>query len=132
MLTKCLDRADTLQNCGSFHIAPVGQKVNVDGDRQRRKSDRRTERQGILLELFGAGQGANDCSVGAPDGVEAARTFKLEPDGSAWDVELLLSVKVLPWGRKRRHRRQGQHAERQGGVPGSRRVCIRKNVEILK
>ena len=23
MLTKCLDRADTLQNCGSFHIIPL-------------------------------------------------------------------------------------------------------------
>ena len=50
-------------------------------------------REGIFLGLYGAGQCANDHAVGAPDGVEAARAIKLEPDESAWG---------LPRDRKRR------------------------------
>ena len=36
-------------------------------------------REGIFLGLFGAGRGANDFSIGAPDGVEA-RAMELEPE----------------------------------------------------
>ena len=92
------------------------------------------------------------CGFRTPDGVEAARAIKLEPDESAWDLELLLSVKGLPWDRERRdptiwvsllstrlppgvplptELRAGGDGG-QGGVPGPRRVCIRKKVEILK
>ena len=50
-------------------------------------------REGISLELFGAGQSANDHAVGTPDGVVTARAIALEPDKSVRDVELLLPVK---------------------------------------
>ena len=62
------------------------------------------------MGLFGAGQGANDCTVGTPDGDAAKQAIKLEPDDSAWDVEHLWSVKELPLDRKRRDD-QGQRAE---------------------
>ena len=52
-------------------------------------------RQSIFLE-------ADEYAIGTPDGVEAARAIKLEPDESARVVEFLLSVKRLPWDRKRR------------------------------
>ena len=69
-------------------------------------------REGIFLGLFGAGQDANDYAVGTPDGVEAARAIKLEPDESAWDVELLLSVKGATMGpQAARPDDQGQNAE---------------------
>ena len=65
-----------------------------------------------ILGLFGADQGANDCAVGAPDGVEAARAIFLQPDEGAWDVELLLSVKGAAMGPPAmRPDDQGQHAE---------------------
>ena len=66
-----------------------------DKDASRIGAESRS-RGGIFLGLFGAGQGANDYSVGTPDGVEAARAIKLEPDVSARDVELILSVVGLP------------------------------------
>ena len=58
-------------------------------------------REGVFLELCGT-QDANDDAVGAPDGVEAARAIKLEPDEGSCDVELLLCVKELSWDRNRR------------------------------
>ena len=84
--------------------------------------------------------------------MEAARAIKLEADESAWDVELLLSVKWLPWDGKGRDPTMRVSMPRrplsagvplpteprvggdgvQGGVPGPRRVYIRKNVEIRK
>ena len=52
-------------------------------------------REGILLGLFGAGQGANNCTIGRGKDVE--RAIKLSPEKLDWDVELLfLSVKGLP------------------------------------
>ena len=85
-------------------VTPVGQTVvwMATGKDASRIGAESRWRGGIFLGLFGADQGANDCAVGTPDGVEAARAIKLEPAESAWDVELLLSVKELPWDRKRR------------------------------
>ena len=94
-------------------VAPLGQKVMwvaTGKDASRTGPDSRCC-QGICSGLFGAGQGANDYAVGAPDGVEAARAIMLEPDDSAWDAELLLSAMELPWDRKRRDPTMGQRAE---------------------
>ena len=77
------------------------------------------------LDLFGAGQGANDYAVGTSDGVEAARAIKLEPDESAWDVG-------LPWDRKRsRPDDRGQRVEktRRDYARDTGRLDIRKKHE---
>ena len=63
-----------------------------------------------FLGLLGVRQGANDYAVGAPDGVEAARVIELEPNESAWDEELLLSMNWLSWDGTRPDD-QGQHVE---------------------
>ena len=44
----------------------------------------------------------NADATGPPEGVEASRASKLEPDQRAQDVELLLSVRGLPCDGKRR------------------------------
>ena len=38
---------------------------------------------------------------GTPDGVQPARAIKMVPEIDAWDIELLLAVKGLPWDRRR-------------------------------
>ena len=52
--------------------------------------------------MLGHGGGANDYAIGTPDGVVPGRAIKLMPESDAWDVELLLAVKGLPWDRQRR------------------------------
>ena len=54
-----------------------------------------------MLGVFDAGQAAIDNTIGTPDGLEAGRAMKLEPEESAWEVELLLSVKRLSWDGRR-------------------------------
>ena len=111
-----LENHDTL----AWHVQHAAATINwhrtgVDGrtpsQRRTGKSLRRVValfgaenrwREGIFLGLFGAGHAANDYAIGPPDGVIAARAIKLEPVKSTRDVELLLSVKELPWDRKRR------------------------------
>ena len=51
--------------------------------------------EGIFLGILGGGVGASDCAIGTPDGVQPARAIKMMPEIDAWDIELLLAVKVL-------------------------------------
>ena len=84
-------------------------ECHVDGDRQSCESKVQTSN-----------------AVGTPDGGEAARAIKFEPDESDWEVELLLSVQTTT---------MGSHAtrpERSGSACGPRRVYIRGNVEFWK
>ena len=57
--------------------------------------------EGIFLGILGGGVGASDYAVGTPDGVQPARAIKMVPEVDAWDIELLLAVKGLPWDRRR-------------------------------
>ena len=95
----------------------------MDGDRRRRVSDRRRE--------SGAGQRAINFAVGAPNGVEATRAIKLEPDESAWDVERLecegaqRAENIVAGRRSFANSRAGGDGG-QGGVPGPRQVYNQK------
>ena len=106
-------------------VAPFGRKVMwmaTGKDACRIGAESRW--RAFFLGLFGAWQRANDYAVGTPDGMEAARAIKLEPDESAWDV-LLSSLKGLPWDRNATLRSGS-------ACRGPGRVYIRKNVEIPK
>ena len=50
-----------------------------------------------LSGILGGGVGASDYAIGAPDGVQPGRAIKMVPEIDAWDIELLLAVKGLPW-----------------------------------
>ena len=54
--------------------------------------------EGIFLGILGGGVGASDYAIGTP---EAARAIKMVLEIDAWDIELLLAVKGLPWDRRR-------------------------------
>ena len=57
--------------------------------------------EGIFLGILDGGVGASDHAIGTPDGVQPARAIKMVPEIDAWDIELLLAVKGLPWDRRR-------------------------------
>ena len=57
--------------------------------------------EGIFLRILGGGLGASDHATGTPDGVQPARTIKMVHEFDAWDIELLLGVKELPWDCRR-------------------------------
>ena len=102
--------------------------------------------EGIFLGILGGGVGAGDYAIGTPDGVQPARAIKMVPEIDAWDIELLLAVKGLPWDRRRadpaarirllapevppEHVLPPPVGETAG--PRSRRVNIRRDVEIRK
>ena len=75
----------------------------VDECREARESysDESRWQEGIFLGILGGGVGASDYAIGAPDGVQRARAIKMVPEIDAWDIELLLAVKGLPWDRRR-------------------------------
>ena len=96
---------------------------------------------GIFLGILGVG--ASDHATGTPDGVQPARAIKMVPEIDAWDIELLLAVKGLPWDHLRAdpaarirlpapevHVLPPPVGEPAG--PGARRVYIRRDVEIRK
>ena len=56
--------------------------------------------EGIFLGIHSGGVGASDYAIGTPDGVQPARAIKMVPEIDAWDIELLLAVKGLPWDRR--------------------------------
>ena len=129
-------------------IAPFGQKVLYmpTGKIASRVGADSRWREGCFLGLIGGGSGANDYAIGTPDGVVSGRAIKLLPAGSAWDPELLLSVKGLPWDRTRRQAAPRVFLPVDGPVvaeavippppepsePAPRRVYIREKVEIAK
>ena len=130
-------------------IAPWGQKVwyMPTGKLVSRIGADSRWREGCFLGVLGGGGGANDYAIGTPDGVITARAIKLMPAAEAWDVELLLSVRGLPWDRMKR-----VAAAPRAFLPGvlpmvpaaamppaprapevlPRRVYIREKVEIAK
>ena len=129
-------------------VAPFGQKVwwmSAQKHVSRIGSESRWQ-EGIFLGIFGVGMGAADYAIGTPEGVKAGRAIKLVPEVDAWDVELLLAVKGLPWDRRRadpsatvRLPITTMPAESMlppppcaAPVPNARRVYIRKDVEIRK
>ena len=57
--------------------------------------------EGIFLGILGGGVGASDYATGSPDGVQPARAIKMVPEIDAWNIELLLAVKGLPWDCRR-------------------------------
>ena len=90
--------------------------------------------------------GASDYAIGTLDGVQPARAIRMVPQIDAWDIELLLAVKRLPWDRRRddlagrirlpapevppEHVLPPPMGEPAG--PRSRRVYIIRDVEIRK
>ena len=129
-------------------IAPFGQKVwwmTAQKHVSRIGAESRWQ-EGIFLGIFGAGMGASDYAIGTPEGVQAGRAIKLLPVRDAWDSELLLAVRGLPWDRKRVDRTirvvlptpPGPPESalpprpRDPEAPSARRVYIRKDVEIKK
>ena len=98
---------------------------------------------GIFLGFFNESHGATDYAIGTPDGVEAGRAIKPLPATAAWDGELLLASKGLPWDRQRRAReallvprgaipRAMPPPLAEPGPPEARRVYIRRDVELQK
>ena len=57
--------------------------------------------EGIFLGILGGGVCASDYAIGTPDGEQPARATKMVPEIDAWDIELQLAVKALPWDRRR-------------------------------
>ena len=102
--------------------------------------------EGIILGILDGGVGASNYAIGTPDGVQLARATKMVPEIGAWDIELLLAVKGLPWDRRRadpaarirlpapevppEHVLPPPVGEPAG--PRSRRVYIGRGVEIRK
>ena len=132
-------------------VAPWGQKVlwMPHGKLASRAGAESRWMEGVFLGMFNKAHGAADYAVGTPAGVEVARAIKLKPLDEAWDPELLLAVKGLPWDRKRQDARQGSAgaapvrlpsqpvpvdlpAAEEPAQPTHRRVYIRKQVELAK
>ena len=102
--------------------------------------------EGIFLGILGGGVGASDYAIGTPDGVQPARAINMVPEIDAWDIELLLAVKGLPWDRRRvdpaaRIRLPAPEVPpehvlpppvREPAAPRSRRAHIRRDVAIRK
>ena len=102
--------------------------------------------EGIFLGILGGGVGASDNAIGTPDGVQPARAIKMKREIDPWDIDLLLAVEGHPWDRQRADRAarirfpapevRTEHfwappVEEPVG-PRSRRVCMRRDVQILK
>ena len=124
-------------------VAPWGQKVwwmSAKKHMGRISAESRWQK-GIFLGILGVGVGASDYAIGTPDEVQTARAIKFVPESDAWDVELLLTVKGLPWDRRRadpaarlRLPARAHLAATCGRTCGARarRVYIRRDVEIRK
>ena len=84
-------------------VAPWGQKVWSMSAKKHvsRISAESRWQEGIFLGILGGGVGASDHAIGTPDGVQPARAIKMVLEIDAWDIELLLAVKELPWDRRR-------------------------------
>ena len=83
-------------------VNPWGQKVwwmSAKKQVSRISAESRWQ-EGIFLGILGGGVGASDYAIGTPDGVQPARVIKMVPEIDAWDIELLLAVKGLPWDRR--------------------------------
>jgi hypothetical protein len=124
-------------------VAPWGQKVHwmPTGKLVSRTAAESRWKEGIFLGLYW--RGPNDYAVGTPDGVMAARAIKLMPEEDAWDSELVLAVKGVPWDRMK-----AEAAERilmprvavavdlppppEPAEQRPRRVYIRRDVELRR
>ena len=83
-------------------VAPWGQKIwwmSAKKHVSRISAESRWQ-EGIFLGILRGGVGASDFAIGTPDGVQPARAIKMVPEIDAWDIELLLAVKGLPWDRR--------------------------------
>ena len=102
--------------------------------------------EGIFLGILVGGVGASDYANRTPEGVQPGRAIKMVPEIDAWDTELLLAVKGLPWDRRRadpaaRIRLPAPEVPPEHVLPPTvgefagpraRRVYIRRDVEIRK
>ena len=129
-------------------VAPWGQKVwwmSAKKHVSRISAESRWQ-EGIFLGILGGRVGASDYAIGTPDGVQPARAMKMVPEIDAWDIDLLLAVKGLPWDRRRANpaarvclpapQVPPEHVlpppVGKPAGPTSRRVYIRRVVEIRK
>ena len=129
-------------------MAVWGQKVlwMAPGKQESRIGADSRWKEGIFLGILGAGGGSQDYAIGTHDGVVPARAFKPVLGGDAWDRELLLAVKGLPWDRRRQNVAVRIEIPASvplpdgflppplatEGTPVPRRVYIRKDIEIHK
>ena len=102
--------------------------------------------EGIFLGILGGGVGASDYAIGAPDGVQPARAIKMVPEIDAWDIEFAAGSQRTSLDRRRadpaaRIRLPAPEVSPEHVLPPpvgepagprSRRVCIRRDVEIRK
>ena len=100
--------------------------------------------EGIFLGVLGAGDGASDCAIGTPDGVQPARAIKMVLEIDAWDIEPVgsqgtskgslasrpCSENSSPSFRSTTRARLASCGRTSG--PRARRVYIRRDVEIRK
>ena len=82
-------------------VAPWRQKVWWMSAKKHVSRISAESQEGIFLGILGGGVGASDHAIGTPDGVQPAPAIKMVLKIDAWDVELLLAVKGLPWDRGR-------------------------------
>ena len=85
-------------------VAPWRQKVwwmSAEKHVSRISAESRWQEGNFFRGILGGGVGVSGCAIETPDGMQTARAIKLVLESDAWDIELLLAVKGLPWARRR-------------------------------